>query len=54
MLPLVAAEDVARVAAGILADRAAVDPVVLLTGDVLSIGEAADAFGLRYNGHRAG
>ena len=48
MLPLVAAEDVARVAAGILADRGAVDPVVLLTGDVTSIGEAADAFGLRY------
>ena len=48
VLPLVAAEDVARVAAGILADRGAVDPVVRLTGEVMSIGEAADAFGLRY------
>ncbi len=38
----------ARTAAGILAGRGAADPVVLLTGEVLSIGEAADTFGLRY------
>jgi hypothetical protein len=48
VLPLVGAEDVARVAAGIPAGHGAVDQVVLLTGEVLSIGEAAGAFGLRY------
>lgn len=49
VLPLVAADDVARVGAGLLADPAPdTDPVVLLTGEVRSIGEIADAFGSPY------
>ncbi|WP_280266059.1 NAD(P)H-binding protein [Nocardia wallacei] len=49
VLPLIAAVDVARVAAGLLAeaDRPA-DPVLLLTGDVLPIGEAARLLGRTY------
>lgn len=48
VIPLVAAADVARVAAGILSGTAAaagVDPVCRLTGDVAAIGEIASAFG---------
>ncbi|HZG92149.1 MAG TPA: NmrA family NAD(P)-binding protein [Pseudonocardia sp.] len=45
VLPLVAAADVARVAAGLLLDPGPVDPVQWLTGEVLSIGEVAAAMG---------
>lgn len=45
VLPLVAGTDVARVAAGLLTDPEPVsDPVVLLTGQVLTIGEATATF----------
>ena len=44
VLPLVAALDVARVAAGLLAEPGPVDPVYWLTGQVLAIGEVAAAF----------
>ncbi|MGW8376580.1 NmrA family NAD(P)-binding protein [Streptomyces sp. ODS28] len=45
VLPLVAGTDVARVAAGLLGEpMPAAPPVVLLCGQVLTIGEAADAF----------
>ncbi|MVU82686.1 NAD(P)H-binding protein [Nocardia sp. ET3-3] len=48
-LPLVAASDVARVAAGLLADpELEADPVLLLTGDVVSIGAAARTLGRTY------
>lgn len=46
VIPLVAAADVARVAAGILSGAPdGVDPVSLLTGDIATIGEVASAFG---------
>lgn len=46
VIPLVAAADVARVAAGILSGGPdGVDPVSLLTGDIATIGEVASAFG---------
>ncbi|MEC3956268.1 NAD(P)H-binding protein [Nocardia sp. CDC153] len=49
-LPLVAASDVARVAAGLLCDPSLdVDPVLLLTGDVVTIGSAARALGRTYH-----
>ncbi|WP_051179458.1 NmrA family NAD(P)-binding protein [Nocardia concava] len=49
-LPLVAAADVARVAAGLLSDPSLdVDPILLLTGDVLTIGDAARALGRTYH-----
>ncbi|MFI9503871.1 NmrA family NAD(P)-binding protein [Nocardia sp. NPDC052566] len=49
VLPLIAGQDVARVAAGILADPARpVDPVVLLTGEVMSIAAVADTLGVTY------
>lgn len=45
VLPLIAGTDVARVAAGLLtAPEPPADPVVLLTGQVLTIGEATAAF----------
>jgi uncharacterized protein YbjT (DUF2867 family) len=44
VLPLVAAEDVARVAAGLLADPGPVEPVHLLTGQVLAVREVVAAF----------
>lgn len=45
MLPLIAAEDVARVAAGLLLDPAPVaDPVCRLTGQMLSVAEVVAAF----------
>lgn len=48
-LPLIAASDVARVAAGLLADlELKSDPVLLLTGDVQSIGSAARTLGRTY------
>ncbi|MEV8314079.1 NAD(P)H-binding protein [Streptomyces sp. NPDC059900] len=47
VLPLVAGRDVARVAAGLLAPPAppCPDPVVLLTGQVLTVAEIVDTFG---------
>jgi uncharacterized protein YbjT (DUF2867 family) len=49
VVPLVAAEDVARVGAGLLtAPMPDTAPVCLLTGQAATIGEIADAFGLRY------
>lgn len=46
VVPLVAAADVAGVAAGILADPALdVDPVCRLTGEILSVDEIVRAFG---------
>ena len=49
VLPLVAADDVARVGAGLLADPPPdADPVVLLTGEIRAIGDIAEAFGSPY------
>ncbi|GAA4487551.1 hypothetical protein GCM10023191_015570 [Actinoallomurus oryzae] len=49
VLPLVAGADVARVATGLLTGPdGEVDPVCRLTGEVMTIGEAARAFGLVY------
>ncbi|MFD0000630.1 hypothetical protein [Nocardia sp. NPDC127526] len=49
-LPLVAAADVARVAAGLLADPTLdTDPILLLTGDVQTIGAAARTLGRTYH-----
>ncbi|MWA15133.1 NmrA family NAD(P)-binding protein [Streptomyces sp. BA2] len=47
VLPLIAGEDVARVGAGLLADPmpSCPDPVVLLTGQVLSVAEIVETFG---------
>ncbi|MGI8329263.1 NAD(P)H-binding protein [Actinomadura scrupuli] len=46
VLPLIAGTDVARVAAGLLTGPGgAADPICLLTGEVMTIGEAAAAFG---------
>ncbi|MBB5779019.1 NAD(P)H-binding protein [Nonomuraea jabiensis] len=47
-IPLVAGEDVARVAAGLLLAPGPADPVCLVTGQMATIGEAADALGLSY------
>ncbi|WP_084523357.1 NAD(P)H-binding protein [Nocardia inohanensis] len=48
-LPLIAAADVARVAAALLADPARKsEPVILLTGDVRTIGDAARTLGRTY------
>jgi uncharacterized protein YbjT (DUF2867 family) len=48
VLPLVAAADVARVGAGLLAEPGPVDPVQWVTGDVRSVAEAVAAFGVGY------
>ncbi|MEU5880120.1 NAD(P)H-binding protein [Spirillospora sp. NPDC047279] len=49
LVPLVAGADVARVAAGLLDDPALKpDPVCRLTGEMLTAGEAAAAFGVPY------
>ncbi|MCM6772441.1 NAD(P)H-binding protein [Nocardia sp. CDC159] len=49
VLPLVAATDVARVAAGLLTDPTRpADPVLLLTGDIQPIGAAARTLGRTY------
>ncbi|MFI8874094.1 NmrA family NAD(P)-binding protein [Streptomyces sp. NPDC055243] len=47
VLPLIAGADVARVGAGLLTDPLpeCPDPVVLLTGQVLSVGEVVETFG---------
>ncbi|WP_188189925.1 NAD(P)H-binding protein [Nonomuraea sp. SYSU D8015] len=52
LIPLVAAADVARVGAGLLLDPGPVDdtadPVCLVNGQMATIGEVADAFGIPY------
>ncbi|RVX38590.1 uncharacterized protein YbjT (DUF2867 family) [Nonomuraea polychroma] len=49
LIPLVAAADVARVGAGLLLDARPVDdPVCLVNGQMATIGEVADAFGIPY------
>lgn len=48
LVPLVAAEDVARVGAGVLLHDGPVEPVCLLTGQTAAVGEVADAFGVPY------
>jgi uncharacterized protein YbjT (DUF2867 family) len=48
VLPLIAALDVARVGAGLLAEPGPVDPVHWLTGDVRTVAEAVAAFGVGY------
>ncbi|MGW4403141.1 NAD(P)H-binding protein [Nonomuraea sp. NPDC004702] len=48
LIPLVAAADVARVGAGLLLDPAPADPVCLVTGQMATAAEAADALGVRY------
>ncbi|KAB8196043.1 NAD(P)H-binding protein [Nonomuraea phyllanthi] len=47
-VPLVAGADVARVAAGLLLDPGPAEPVCLVTGQMATIGEAADALGVSY------
>ncbi|TDD48330.1 hypothetical protein E1286_15530 [Nonomuraea terrae] len=47
-IPLVAGEDVARVAAGLLLDPVPADPVCLVTGQMATAGEAAQALGVAY------
>ncbi|MEV4160917.1 NAD(P)H-binding protein [Nonomuraea dietziae] len=48
LLPLVAAADVARAGARLLLEPGPVDPICLLTGQMATIGQVADAMGLRY------
>lgn len=52
LIPIVAGTDVAQVAAGLLlADTPPDEPIVRLTGDILSIGEIAEIFG-EARGHK--
>ncbi len=48
LIPLVSAADVARVGAGLLLETGDVDAVCPLTGQMASVGEVADAFGVPY------
>jgi uncharacterized protein YbjT (DUF2867 family) len=48
VVPLIAAEDVARVAAGVLRTEGPVDPVLWLAGEILTAGTAASTFGVPY------
>ncbi|GAA2647417.1 NAD(P)H-binding protein [Nonomuraea recticatena] len=48
LLPLVAAADVARAGARLLLEPGPVDPICLLTGQMATIGQVAEAMGLRY------
>jgi uncharacterized protein YbjT (DUF2867 family) len=49
VLPLIAGDDVARVAAGLLGHPdSGADPICRLTGEIMTIGEAADTFGMTY------
>lgn len=48
LIPLVAASDVARVGAGLLLDPGPAEPVCLVTGQMTTAGEAADALGTPY------
>ncbi|MFG2007380.1 NAD(P)H-binding protein [Spirillospora sp. NPDC048911] len=49
LLPLIAGADVARVAVGLLDDPVPeVDPICRLTGEMLTVAEAAAAFGVPY------
>jgi uncharacterized protein YbjT (DUF2867 family) len=47
-IPLVAAADVARVAAAMLTDDGDIDRVCLLTGEILTVDEAAKNMGIAY------
>ncbi|MFI6867114.1 NAD(P)H-binding protein [Nocardia sp. NPDC050406] len=48
VLPLIAGADVAGVGAGVLLDPGEVEPVLWLAGEIRTVGEAAEAFGVRY------
>lgn len=48
VLPLIAGADVAGVGAGVLRTEGPVDPVLWLAGEIMTVGEAAAAFGVRY------
>ncbi|NUP80251.1 MAG: NAD(P)H-binding protein [Nonomuraea sp.] len=48
LIPLVAGSDVARVGAGLLLDPGPAEPVCLVTGQMATAGEAADALGVPY------
>ncbi|MBL1079053.1 NAD(P)H-binding protein [Nocardia sp. 2] len=48
VLPLIAAQDVARVGTGLLLEDGPVESVYWLCGEVLTAGEAAAALGVRY------
>ncbi|WP_067570246.1 NAD(P)H-binding protein [Nocardia acidivorans] len=48
VLPLIAADDVAGVGAGVLRADGPVDSVLWLAGEILTVGEAAEHFGVRY------
>ncbi|HEY3906399.1 MAG TPA: NAD(P)H-binding protein [Streptosporangiaceae bacterium] len=48
VIPLVAAADVARVAAAMLTSTGDLDPVCRLTGEILTVGEAAERLGVPY------
>lgn len=48
VIPMIAAEDVARVAIGVLRTEGPVDPVLWLAGEILTAGTAASAFGVPY------
>ncbi|NNH74696.1 NAD(P)H-binding protein [Nocardia uniformis] len=48
VLPLIAAADVAAVGAGVLRAEGPVDPVLWLAGEIMTVGQAADAFGVPY------
>ncbi|MFI1917314.1 NAD(P)H-binding protein [Nocardia sp. NPDC020380] len=48
VLPLIAGSDVADVGSGVLRTEGAVDPVLWLAGEIMTVGEAADLFGVPY------
>ncbi|MGV9665540.1 NAD(P)H-binding protein [Nocardia niigatensis] len=48
VLPLIAGADVAGVGAGVLRTEGSVDPVLWLAGEIMTVGEAAELFGVPY------
>ncbi|GAB2563100.1 NAD(P)H-binding protein [Nocardia heshunensis] len=48
VLPLIAGADVAGVGTGVLRTEGPVDPVLWLAGEVMTVGEAAELFGVPY------
>ncbi|MFE3055085.1 NAD(P)H-binding protein [Nocardia sp. NPDC059239] len=48
VLPLIAGADVAGVGAGVLRTEGPVDPVLWLAGEIMTVGEAAELFGVPY------
>lgn len=48
VLPLIAGADVAGVGAGVLRTEGPVDPVLWLAGEIMTVGEAAESFGVPY------